>query len=468
MKTLAQRIQEALAALNTTRDRLIEATKSLDDAADTASIDAVTTLVDQLTIQAETEVKSLEALQRAEKILAGRATTAANDPAAGASSGAPAHLLAPRGMPSKEKAANLIVRAAVVAFEAYHKHEPVEAVLQRRYGDDEPTRAVVLQLTTKAAQNPAMTSVAGWAQELTRVSYGAFIDLLTPESVIPRMPLARYDFAGSSKILIPMRAGGVAGLTTPNLAGAFRAEGDPIRVGSVQTTSLALTPKSLGVIGTYTMELLERSTPSIETIIQNAMTRDTGIALDLAFLGANAGSAKQPPGLQTFATGANTRPSSGNNVAQITADIRSAAQQMAATGNGRRPVWLMNDARAIGISLALTAAGTLAFPTMADNMLLGYPVIRSLNVPSDIVFLVDAAEIPFAGDAPRFLGTEVATLHEEDTAPLPIASTGAPNTVAAPARSLFQTNSAALRAIWDVDWNSLMAGAVQTITACAW
>lgn len=463
MKTLAQRIQDTQAALNASRDKLTEATKALDDATTPEDIEATTTLVDQLTDETEKAMTTLAALQRAEKVLGVQTITgAANDDGRSAAIGT-AHPRVP-----KEKQADLIVRSAVVAFEAFHRREPVETVLARRYGEDDATRAVVLQLTTKAAQNPAMTSVAGWAAELVRTSFAAFMDLLTPESVIPRMPLQRYDFGSSAKITIPMRTGSGVGLPTPNLAGAFRGEGDPIRVGAISTGSANLTPKSLAVIGTFTLELLEESTPSIEDVIRNAMVRDTGIALDLAFLGATAGTAKQPAGLQTYATGANTRAASGTTAAAITADLRGAAQQMATTGNGRRPVWLMNDARAIGIELALTAAGNPAFPTMANNMLLGYPVVRSLNVPAAIVFLVDAGEIPFAGGAPRFLGSDVATLHEEDTTPLPIASPGAPATVAAPARSLYQTNSAALRAVWKVDWTNLVTGAVQTITGAAY
>ena len=68
-----------------------------------------------------------------------------------------------------------------------------------------------------------------------------------------------------------------------------------------------------------------------------------------------------------------------------------------------------------------------------------------------------------------FEATTMATLHEEDTTPLPIGSTGAPATVAAPVRSLFQTNSWALRMLLDTDWAKLRAvGPVQELTAVAW
>jgi hypothetical protein len=118
------------------------------------------------------------------------------------------------------------------------------------------------------------------------------------------------------------------------------------------------------------------------------------------------------------------------------------------------------------VKLSVTAAGTPAFPEAANGTLMGAPVVTSTNVPAAMVFLVDAAEIAFAGGAPRFLGTDVATIHEEDTTPLPII--GGTGTAAQPVRSLFQTNSSALRATWEIDWAVMRAGAVQTISAAAW
>ena len=81
------------------------------------------------------------------------------------------------------------------------------------------------------------------------------------------------------------------------------------------------------------------------------------------------------------------------------------------------------------------------------------------------MLLIDGSGVSFAGGAPSFVGTDVATLHEDDTTPLPI-SAGA--VVAAPVRSLFQTNSAALRALWEIDWAVMRAGAVQALSAVAW
>lgn len=436
---LSEQIVAKQAELVAARDTLVDLTQSMEDV---VAIEETTKSVEKLTGE-------LDRLKAAEAAIQKSVARASESPA----------IVSNAVRLKDSEKADLLVKAAAATFEAYIKRVPVGMILEERYGDDEHVKAVA-GIVTKAAQNPAMTNVAGWAQELTRDSYGAFMDLLHGESVIPRLPLQRFEFNGFANIKIPARA------TTPNLAGAFRAEGAPIRVGAVGFTSTTLTPKSLGVIGTYTNELFERSTPNILDVIRNAMIQDTALALDTAFLGSTAGSATVPAGLQTYATGGNTGASAGATAANIMADIRGRIQAMTALNLGRRPVFVMNPARWYGVKLAITAAGTPVFPEAANNQLMGIPVVTSTNVPAAVIFLIDAAEVAFAGGAPRFLGTEVATIHEEDTAPAPIV-TAVPAT-ANPVRSLFQTNSSALRAVWEIDWAVTRAGAVQTITGAGW
>lgn len=448
MTTVADRIASKEARVAEIRARFKELSEQDFDDSQREELDALDAELAPL-------VKDVDALKKLEAGLVERATPA--------NSGS---LVVRQTSPKHKPNADLFVRSALCAFEAYIKRVPVENIVEQRYKGDEATRWTVA-LTTKAAQNPAMTNVPGWAQELVRETFGAFMDLLRPESVVPRIPLARYSFDGFGSIKIPMRNG-----KTPNLSGAFRAEGAPIRVGALSLTSATLTPKSMGVIGTYTNELFERSTPNIEQVIREAMLADTAETLDAKFLSADAATATAPAGIQNGIGAGNTAASTGTTAANILADLRGRLQAMAAAGMGRRPVWVMNPARAWGLGLATTAAGTYVFPEMSSSgVLLGVPVVTSTTVPADIVYLIDGAEVAFVGGAPRFLGTDVATLHEESdpaaVAPIVGASAAA---IAFPVRSLFQTNSSALRSLWEVDWKVLRVGqgAVQTITAVAW
>jgi HK97 family phage major capsid protein len=450
MSKIAERIEAAQNALTAKKDQLSLLVKSMEA---NPTDDTIIAQVDSLSAEIESETKSIAALQKAELALA----SSHNNQAPNVHTNGPGKV---------KDASDLIVKNAVCTMEAYLKRIPLAQAMQERYGNTrefEQVKAVSDYMVQKAAQNPAMTNVPGWAAELVRESYGAFMDLISPESVVPRLPMQRYSFDGFGKITIGTRKD-----KTKNLAGAFRAEGAPIRVGAAVTGSLALTPKSLGVIGTFTNELFARSTPNIEQAIRNWIIEDTAEALDKTFLDAVAGSAIRPAGIQNGIAGGNTGASAGDTSADITADIRARLQAMANASLGRRIVFVMNTARFIGVKLALTPTGTLAFPEASNGQLLGYPVITSVNVPADVVFVIDAAELAFAGDAPSFMGTEVATIHEEDTAPLPIVDNAGTPVVAHPVRSLFQTNSSALRALWEIDWHVARAGAVQTITAAAW
>jgi len=465
---LSEKIVATQAELNTLRDEQKVTTDKLceegTDEERAALEEQAKTLADQIILKAQ----SLDTLKAAEDSLKPRETSlivrgAQQAAAGGGSSGGeglgPRSLARVRAHRDEDVDGMHVIRAAGVVMEAFIKRVPVSMILEERY----PGREII-ELVTKAAQNPAMTNVPGWAQELVRENFGAFMDLLQPESIVPRIPMQKFSFDGYGKITIPRRAS-----RTPSLAAAFRAEGAPIRVGRIALTSAYLTPKSMAVIAEFTQEMFDRSTPNIEQVCRDAMLGDTAVALDMAFLGATAGTPTNPAGLQTYATGTNTAASTGNTVAQITADLRARVSVMTSKGFGRRPVWVMSPDRLVGLQLATTAAGTPAFASAANGILLGFPVYTSLTVPSTIVYLIDAAEVAFAGGTPVFKASDQATVHEEDTTPLPIGSTGAPAVVAAPVRSFFQTNTLGLRAVWEVDWNVLSAdGPVQTITAVAW
>jgi HK97 family phage major capsid protein len=434
--SIAEKIQAAEQALNASKDQLTEITKSLESSSD----ESLVAQIEELSGQVETQAKSLETLRKAEAALATKSVAAAN-------------IVTAKHLGAKADA-DLFFKSIAAVAEAHTKRTSVDQVLANRFSNDDHIVAV-----TKAISNPAMTNVSGWAQELVRDTYAAFMDTLKPESVIPRIGMNQYSFDGFQSIKIPMRA------ATPRLDGAFRAEGAPIPVKQMGFASKVLTPKSMGVISTFSNELFERSTPNILDVIRSAIITDTAEALDAKFLSADAAVAGiSPEGSQNGILAADTAVSLGTDVASITADLRGRLQRMASLNLGKRPVWVMNPARAWGLQLATNAVGAVAYPEMANGTLIGAPVITSTTVPAGVVFLFDAAELYFAGGAPRFVGTDVATLHMEDTTPAAINGSVA----ASPVRSLYQTNTAAIRAMWELDWAFNRAGCTQTITGVEW
>ena len=191
------------------------------------------------------------------------------------------------------------------------------------------------------------------------------------------------------------------------------------------------------------------------------MLEDTAIALDTAFLSSFVGSPIQPAGMASLAG----TPIDGSDMltdqSVAIATLKTAIIQMTSKNMGRRPVFVMHPAAAFSLTMLQNAVGSAAFPEMANNTLIGIPVITSTTCSDAEIFLLDCADIVFAGGAPRFLASDVASIHEEDTAPLPLVDGS--SVAAAPVRSLFQTFSSALRTTWFVDWAQLRDGSVVLI-----
>lgn len=76
------------------------------------------------------------------------------------------------------------------------------------------------------------------------------------------------------------------------------------------------------------------------------------------------------------------------------------------------------------------------------------PVIAAPSLAAGTVIALEARALASGfSDAPRVDIAKEATIHWEDATPLPLGSSGSPNTVAAPARSAFQTDTYALRLV---------------------
>jgi hypothetical protein len=105
---------------------------------------------------------------------------------------------------------------------------------------------------------------------------------------------------------------------------------------------------------------------------------------------------------------------------------------------------------------------------IAAGRLAGIPIIDSSTVTAKTVILIDAADfVVVGGEGPRMELSDQATLHMEDTAPLDLVS-GSPGTVASPQRSLFQTDSIALRMVLPLNWVQRRAGTVAWTQNVTW
>jgi HK97 family phage prohead protease len=458
--TLSEKIEAAQNELVVLRDQL----ENLPDADDLPKLTDLTNQIEQ----AQTQIAAWE---RAEKALGGQSEPI-NVPAARTTIYPPNQPLpsqAPKSwaVPKKqEEPGYLLLRHMTTKVVAYCKKISLAEALHERYGnypDFEPTRAVH-DWFTRAASAPATMTTSGWADTLATTTYGEFLDLLYPGSIYG--PLSAKGFRATlgryAVLSMPTRA------TTPTVAGSFVAEGAPIPVRQAAFTPITIGLKKMAVISSYTREIAEHSNPQIEGILRSLIAEDTSIAIDTILVDANAATSIRPAGLRSGVAG--LTPTAGGGFVALVGDIKQMIAVLASANSLRQPVWIMNPAQSNSIGLTATANGVFPFKQEIDgNMLQGYPVIVSSTMPSGTVILLDAADfMSVSGDDPRFEVSDQATLHMEDTTPLAIGTPGSPAVVAAPVRSMFQTDSLALRMILPMNWAMRRAGVIAWVAAVTW
>jgi HK97 family phage major capsid protein len=319
----------------------------------------------------------------------------------------------------------------------------------------------------RAAVNPANTTVATWAAELIQTDVQPFLDRLIADSIY--LPLAsmgvRYTFGNAGVLKIPVRA------NTPTLAGNWVGEGSPKPVRRASFTTITLSPTKLAVISTFTEEMSMYSAQSIEQIIRQAMSDDTSMALDGYLIDAVAASAGvRPAGLLNGVTPI-TASAATPAAAAMVADLKALMGAIVAAGGGRNVALIINPAQQLGMGIVTTSTGDFLFGDAGQAASkFGFSrLIVSASCPAGRVIAIDAADFATAqGDAPRFAVSTDATLHEEDTTPLALGTVGSPATVAAPMRSLFQTDAVAVRMSLYVTWGMRRTGMVQTIASVIW
>ena len=469
---LAQRIEAAEKHLVGLRDQLQEHLATVDDQ---NPDDAGMAVTEDLNGKIKLAERGLENLRNAEQSLATRGERGNGSPGLPAVrqvDSAIADRMAgdgprPFGMaPKKFSPIDYLIRQGIVEAYAHAKRKTVEEARQQIYGNDQCTRAYI-DFATKAASAQAMTTVTGWAAELVQQVYGDFLQILVPTSVMPNlanMGLA-LTFGRAGRIVIPSRT------ATPSLAGSFVGEGQAIPVRQGAFTTQTLTPKKLGVITTWTREMDEHSIPAIEGVLRDSVAIDTGIAIDNVLMDANAATVIRPAGLRSGVAG--LTPTAGGGFNALVGDIKQLAGALltATAGHIRRGVFLMNPQQTLSISLIQPpAAATPLFPFEAEiaaGRLRSFKLIESGNVPLGMVIALDAADFVTVGaEAPRFEVSDQATLHFEDTAPTDI--TGGTPSPAVPVRSMFQTDSIALRLVWPLNWTLRRLGMVSWVTGVTW
>jgi len=335
-----------------------------------------------------------------------------------------------------EVSGNLFTRSLTARTLASLRHCSVADIAAQMWPNDR----ALLQHITRAASNPAMTSVAGWAAELVQKRTADVLEALGPASGaadVLKQCLA-LDWDGAGLISAP-------GFTASAGNSGFVQEGQPIPVRQFAVGPAQLQPYKLASIAALTREMVESS--NAEALISDALVRSTGLALDVVFFGSAAATAAQPAGIRNgiaaSAASANTDP-----FAAVFEDVATLINAVAPVGGKGPYIIVAGPGRAVSFGMRIGSAESTIIP------------VASSAVGNDLICIAPKAIAAALSADPDAETANAATL-VMDTAP------GAAGTTGSGEKEMWQTDSIAVKVRWPVTWALRAAGAVAWLTP-AW
>jgi hypothetical protein len=288
-----------------------------------------------------------------------------------------------------------------------------------------PSDRTTLEIVERASVEPAMTTVTGWAAELVQHLVSDALQALGPASagaeILKRGLVLNFD--GTGAISIP-------GFVAEFGNAGFVAEGQPIPVKQLGVTPGLLQPHKLAAIAVLTREMAEGS--NAEALIGDALMRAAGRMVDEVLFDANPGDAARPPGLRAGV--AATAPSNNSDAREAALeDLAALINELAPVAGNGPYVFVGSPGRA-----ALLGARSFENP----NIL----IYGSSAVINDLLAIAPGALVAAMAPEPAVESSKAGTLVMQDINPPPVVGT------AGPERSIFQTDSIALKMRWPLTW----------------
>jgi hypothetical protein len=318
-------------------------------------------------------------------------------------------------------------------------------IAAERWPDD---YATPLLLEQKAAVSGATTTDPTWAGPAAASGVSDYIASLAPISAAARLMNAglRLSLDGQTSLLIPQRTG----LPASDVAWVAEGQPAPVRRTTLSTTELG-PPRKLMCEVVLTRELARHS--QAEAVFTQLLKEDCALSLDAALFSAAAATTARPAGLLAGVTP--IAAASGGGTSAMESDLGALAGAVAASGGSGEVIFVASPRQ--------FAAVRIRAPQMP------FEIVPSLALAAGTVVAIDAgAFVSGVGPDPEITASLSAVLHMEDASPLQLSTAGSPNVVAAPAQSMFQTASIALRLILDVSFQMRGSGLVQVVNSATW
>jgi len=246
---------------------------------------------------------------------------------------------------------------------------------------------------------------------------------------------------------------------------SWAGQNKPIPVSALAFDTLQLPITKIAAIVVLTKELVHQSNPSAESIVRRDMAAAIAQYADAQFIDPTiAASADVSPA--SIAYGAAARASTGNSVAQITADVQAMFASAIAGGVSlQNAAWILHPRSAGYLSSVLTTGGERMWPEVSirGGSWFGIPVIVSASVPVDTgadtyAILIDGSEVMVADS-----GVELDVSPNSSLQMLSNPADAATTTV-----SLFQSDMIGIKAIRYLNYARRRESAVQVLEDVSW
>ena len=348
-----------------------------------------------------------------------------------------------------------LVRAVTADLLRYAKRGPpasLDEVLARHFPSEQHRE---IEVFTKADASPAKTSTAGWANTLVQTAVEDFLLNLGPSSaastLLRRCLTFRFDrSAGNIK---------VPDLVANATSATFVAEGAPIPVRNYSFGSgVTLKPLGFKTISAFTREALGYSGVNLELIVRTVLAENVGLALDaIVFSNTAEVAGVSPAGLLVGLSG--LTPSTATPLADaLLEDVRDLVAAVAAVAGNAPIVLVAAPAQSVSLRLFFARSGPPPYEVLASAALTAGTV---LAVATNCVAAV-------IDDTLSFDVSDKAVLVMTDAGSEMVAATGGTSVAADPMRSLFQTDTLALRMRFGVNFALRNSGGLAFMNSVTW
>jgi hypothetical protein len=348
--------------------------------------------------------------------------------------------------PSAIAKAALASLARGCAIAAGQRRDPeLGRALRAEWQDD---RAAVL--VARSATTPHSLSDTALAPTFVR----AVVESLAPASAgaqVLGMGL-QLAFDGAASITVPSF---IASASNASFVGEGTAI--PVRALSVNSPAEVLRPRKLALLTTLTSEMTESS--NAEALIVDALTRSLGLALDAALFDNAASSSVRPSGLRA-GIAALTASTAASNFDAMCEDIGALIAAVSSVGGTGPFILITSPARVVAISMRL-------FQPPQNVTLLASSALTA----GDVIVLSPQGLVSATGAAVSVETSRETVVHMSDTAAALVGKATPPPAladIATPQRSVFQTDSVALKLKLPVAWLLRDTRALAWTTVTKW